>query len=270
MDARMYPEGLDTVESAYDASGNLVHKPGKTSQQVHFGAAGVGGLAVYFEGSLSYKQAYWDGVNLFRVRGKFQVHNRGLGAAIGTSDAYAAQIKSEFNDDNSAHACVEITSDWKANGTTGGANVAVQGVSRLAATYTLTGSAALMGTYGQIANLGTINGSGRHAALYGLIEAGGVWTSVSRLAVAWLDSHLAAAPGAGELNFLEISNNAAAVFNSAIRIYPGNAITNLLDIETASGMVALTGTPGTLAGSIRLEVEGQVRYLGLYATPTGG
>jgi hypothetical protein len=265
MDIRNYPGGKGDIKGRY-SSGNMILRPGLSGQQMHYGENGVGGLAVYFQGTLAYKQAYWDGTDLWRVKGKSQVHNRGLGTTIGTDDAYALQVKSEFNDTDAAHACLEVTCDWRANGTTGGGIRGVQGVARVATGYTLGGTANLIGTYGQVAAVGTVNGSGRHAALYGLIEAGGTWTSVSRLAVAWLDSHLVSAPGAGELNFLEISNNAAAVFNSAIRIYPGNAITNLFDIETASGMIGANQAGGgtlnfTNYRLVTCELEGETYYL---------
>ena len=117
---------------------------------------------------------------------------------------------------------------------------AIAGVCRIKSGYTMTGGS-LSGSYAQVSIQGTVNGSGcMLAAQYALIEASsGTLTSVSHMAVSWLDSHLAAAPSSGTLSFQYITNNAAATFDNVFYIYAGNKITNLLTIEstTDTGLV---------------------------------
>src|SRR3990167_8745933 len=130
-----------------------------TSDQLRLGAAGV----------------------TTRIDGMVKLFNRP------TTDAFGVQVKTEFTDTDSAHAAMEVTADWKAAATTGGGIRGVQGVARLATTFTMT-AGSVVGVYGQVANVGTMNGSGiMAAALYGLIEAGGgVYTAVSHIASLWL------------------------------------------------------------------------------------
>jgi len=108
----------------------------------------------------------------------------------------------------------------------------------LAATYTMTGGS-LVGLYGQVSNLGTINGSGAILAeLYGLLEDGGTFTAVSHIASAWLDSHLTKTISSGDSELLYMTNNGSTTLGSAIYLRPGNKITNFMTIDTASGMVS--------------------------------
>lgn len=155
-----------------------------------------------------------------------------------TTDAFALQVKSEFTDTDAGHNCLEVTADWHPSATaTAGGNTAVQGVSRLAASHTATGGT-LIGTYGQVCNLGTLNGAGIMAAgMYGLIEDGGTYTAVSHVAAGWLDSHLSQTVTAGHSELLYMTNNGSTTLESAFYLRPGDKITNLFTIDTATGMV---------------------------------
>jgi hypothetical protein len=166
-----------------------------------------------------------------------------------TTDAFALQVKSEFTGTATGHNCLEVTADWKGAGAAGGGNTAVQGVSRLAATYTATGGS-LIGTYGQACNLGTLNGSGiMVAGLYGLLEDGGTWTAVSHAAAGWFDSHLAQTVTAGSKELLYLTNNGATTLDSVFFIYPGNKITNLFTIDaTNTGLLTTGGNEPTWTG----------------------
>jgi len=226
----------------------------------HFGED-TKGMDVKAFGDTTGKYFLWDAdINTFSVRGISKLFNRP------TTDAFALQIKSEFTDTDSGHNCLEVTADCKAALVTGGGNTAVQGVSRLAATYTATGGS-LIGTYGQVANNGTVNGSGiMMAGLYGLIEDGGVYTSVSHLSAAWLDSHLDQTVSAGEVELLYMSNNGDTTFDQAMYIYAGNKITNLFNINTASGMLADNDAGGSTLDftnwrTIKIVLEGETYYL---------
>jgi hypothetical protein len=177
-----------------------------------------------------------------------------------TTDAFIVQMKSEFTGTATAHNGLDLTVDWKGNGTTSGGVRGVQGVARIAATFTM-GAASLIGVYGQIANNGTINsGSGLGAALYGLIEDGGVWTAVDHFAPLWLDSHLTKTVSAGKMSMAYITNNGTTVFSEVFYIFGGaggSGITALFSFDTASAMVPATpGTYSTADGYIVINVGG--------------
>ncbi len=199
----------------------------------------------------------------FRIKaGKIRLHTRPTG---GSPWGYGIEIKSEPNVVSGTHFGVECTVDAKPNTATSQAGIrGLGGIARLKSGYTMTGGG-LIGVYGQINNLGTINGAGSiNAAGYFLIEAGGTWTAVSHLAGLWVDSHLAAAPSAGSLNMVYITNNADAQYDDVFYIYAGNKITNLFTIDTASGMVSdETDADYTFAHYVKIKcyAGGKTRYL---------
>ncbi len=170
-----------------------------------------------------------------------------------TTDAFALQVKSEFTDTDAGHNCLEVTADCKAALAAGGGNTAVQGVSRLAATFTAT-AGTLIGTYGQVCNLGTLNGSGiMLAGIYGLIEDGGTYTAVSHVAAGWFDSHLTKTVSAGSAELLYLTNNGSTTLGQVFFIYPGNKITRLFTIDaTYTGMVTVGQNEPTWAGKTAL------------------
>lgn len=183
-----------------------------------------------------------------------------------TAEGHAAEVKSEFNATTGSHRCIDSTADWKASPTSG-VNIGVSGVSRIKSTFTSTGGS-LQGVYGQAAVNGTVNGSTVHVnAFYGLIEAGGVYTKVNRVAVAWLDSHLASTITSGSSCFLYITNNGSTTYDEAIYIYAGNKITNLFTLNTAGGGLLSASTSGgsTLNFSdyrlIKVDLGGTTHYL---------
>lgn len=215
-------------------------------------------------------KSYWTEGNLYfealadaqyiRMKSGLKVHRRP------TAEAFAAEIKSEFTDTDSAHAAVAVTADWKANGTAGGVQ-GVQGVARLkSSSYTATGGS-IIGTYGQACAVGTVNGSGiMMAGLYGLIEDTGTYTAVSHVASAWLDSHLTQTVTAGSYQLLYMTNNGSTTMDQAFYIYAGNKITALMEINTASGMVGANVAGGSTVNFsnyklIKITLDGVVHYL---------
>lgn len=206
----------------------------------------------------------------FRVDGsQAKFFNRDAGAV----DAFCIQVKSEPSSPTAGHAMIEGTCDWEpSSASQAGSGVrAVQGVSRLQASKTA-GGGSIIGLYGQAANNGTINGSGvMVAAMYGLIEAGGgTYTALSHISACWLDSHLTETITAGTFDLLYMTNNGETQVDNAFYVYAGNKITNLFNVNTASGMAAVAGICNTAAGSLKVVVEGQTKYLQLYDAPTGG
>ena len=185
-----------------------------------------------------------------------------------TTDAFALQLKYEPTIVTSTVAGIEATIDAKPSTATSAAGIrGVQGVTRLAATYTMTGGS-LIGTYGQVQNLGTLNGAGIFvAAAYSLLATGGTYTAVSHVCSSWIDSQLAVAVSAGNTELLYMSNNGATTLDSGIYLYPGDKITNLITIATAAtGMVsANTAGGGTLNFSnwrtIKVNIAGETHYL---------
>jgi len=182
-------------------------------------------------------------------------------------DGYVVEVKSEPTIVTGTHFGVECTVDAKPSTATSQTGVrGLGGIARLAATYTMTGGG-LIGSYGQICNLGTLNGAGIvSAANYALIEDGGVFTAVSHLAASWLDTHLTKAISAGVYDLQYMSNNGTTQIDNAFYIYAGNKITNLFNIKTASGMVgdnqaggaALTFTNYRL---IKIVLEDETYYI---------
>lgn len=192
--------------------------------------------------------------------GVVKVHN-----CTSTTGGYALEVKGEPTQSSGVFFGIETTVDAKPGTATSQAGIAGNGgVCRLAATYTMTGGS-LIGSYGQVCNLGTINGAGAMVAgSYSLVADGGTYTAVSHLSAAWLDSHLTKTVTAGNTEFLYISNNGSTTFNNAIYVYAGNKITQLFEIDTASGMVSAATTADytfTKTRKIKVKAGGEVGYL---------
>ena len=205
----------------------------------------------------------------FRVDGsQAKFFNR----ATATVAEFCIQVKSEPTSPTLLHAMIEGTCDWDPSSAASAGGIrAVQGVGRLKATKSATGGS-MIGVYGQAANNGTLNGSGiMVAALYGLLEAGGgIYTSLSHISACWLDSHLTETISSGVFDLLYMTNNGSTQVDNAFYVYAGNKITNLFNINTASGMASVADIPNTAAGWIKVVVEGATKYIRLYDTATGG
>ena len=180
-------------------------------------------------------------------------------------DGYVVEVKSEPTSVSGTHFGIETTVDHKPSTATSALGVrGVGGIARLKATYTMTGGS-VIGSYGQVCNLGTVNGSGAIlSGLYGLIEDGGTYTAVGHVNAAWLDSHLDQTVTAGLSELLYMTNNGDTVMDNAIYIYAGNNITNLFTIDTASGMVSDSTTADytfTKTRKIKVNVGGETGYI---------
>lgn len=200
------------------------------------------------------------GETIFQATGGVsKVHNRP------TTDGYALEVKSEVTSVSGTHFGIETTVDHHPSTATSALGVrGVGGVCRLAASHTMT-SGSVVGTYGQACNLGTLNGSGiMVAGLYGLIEDGGTYTAVSHVAGLWVDSHLTKTVSAGFAELVYLTNNGSTVMQNAIYIYAGNNITNLMTIDTASGMVSDSTTSDytfTKTRLIKIVAGGETGYI---------
>lgn len=176
--------------------------------------------------------------------GVVKIHNRP------NADGYALEVKSEPTVVTGTHFGIETTVDAKPSTATSAAGIRGAGaIGRLAASYTMTGGS-LVGAYGQVCNLGTINGSGAMVAgSYSLIEDGGIYTAVSHLAGAWIDSHLTKTVSAGIKDMLYITNNGTTQFDNVLYVYAGEKITNLFTIESTKA--------GALVGA---KVDADIPY----------
>ena len=119
---------------------------------------------------------------------------------------------------------------------------AILGVATVETGVTCTGGT-LIGTYGQARANGTVAGSAFMAGLYGLIEASAAITA-SHVCSAWLDSHQANAV-TGSHQLLYMTNNGAATMDEAIYIYGGDKISNLMELNTVSGMTNASNGGGS-------------------------
>lgn len=207
--------------------------------------------------------------SIFRVNGQTKLFNRQTTAGAssgGNNDPFALQVKSEFADTDAGHACVESTVDWRANGATGGGVRGLQGVGRLASGKTATGGS-IIGTYGQAANNGTLNGAGiMMAGIYSLIEDGGTYTAVSHVASLWVDSHLTKTVTAGKANMCYITNNGTTQMDDVFYVYGGDKISRLFSFDTCAGMIVETpATYSTADGYIAISVDGNAMRIPYFA-----
>lgn len=237
--------------------------------------------ALYFKPALKtdvalstydYKQAYWDGEDLFRIQGMCKVHNRGGSVSKGTTDAFALEVKSEPTDVDAEHYGASFTVDARGDFAAGGGVRATGSICRVKSGQTFSSTANIIGGYNNITNLGTINGTGTHAAIYGIIGAGGTWTACTRVANLWLDSHLAAAPSSGKLSMIHMSNNAAAVYNEVFNIYGGHKIGKLFSFDLCTGGNGFVKATGTAAAAgtessydLYGKIDGVAAYIKVYA-----
>lgn len=221
---------------SYWSSGNLIFKSGVAGTYIRFGVTDE------------------------PLQAKFHSRPTTLGSAV--------EVRSKPSSATAEHAAIDamLEPDPTGDTQTAGYGRALQGVVRTIAGHSMT-AGSLQGVYGQFCNLGTLNGSGIMAnAIYGLIEDGGTYTAVSHLAAAWLDSHLTKTVTAGNTEFLYISNNGSTTYDNGIYVYAGNKITNLFNINTASGMVSDNDAGGgtvdfTNWRKIKIVLEGETYYL---------
>jgi len=198
---------------------------------------------------------------------KFHLHNQ-------TAQTYACEIKFDAQNVTGVQYGIDCTCEIEpggstpANRTSGGLH-AVQGISRLQAGYTLTAGSdpAIYGQFYAVAT-GVLNGAALYpCAGYLLLGDGGTWTQVGFGQILWLDTHMAQTVSAGSMYMLNMTHNGTGsptTFDAAVHVYAGNAVTNLLKIDTASGMVsANTIGDATFANwkTIKVDLDGTTHYL---------
>lgn len=175
------------------------------------------------------------------------------------------EVRARPSSATAEHFAVDSTLDWRpATAASAGGCRALQGVCRLDTGYEMN-AGTLVGTYGQVANNGTLDGSGiMLAGLYGLIEDGGTYTAVSHVAALWVDSHLGQTVTAGKSELIYATNNGDTTLDSVLYVYAGNKITNLFTIDTASGMVGDKASGDyifTATRKVKVNVGGETGYL---------
>jgi hypothetical protein len=209
--------------------------------------------------TLGSKSVASSALSLTKVLGSLKVDGRVIGGG-GTTNDYGLQIRTESAKTSGSHWGLDNESHLKGDGTTSVRGV--QGVAVLDTGFTSTGGS-LTGTYGQARADGTYNApAGMVTGIYGLIEASAAMTA-SHVASIWADSHQANTV-TGEHELIYMSNNGAATMDSAMYIYAGNKITNLLKISTASGMVSDTAATTGASKKIKIDIDGTTYYINAY------
>ena len=240
-------------------SGNLVF---------YESVAGNGGTVIFGESGAGLNMTLWGATSSFRMRwleasNRLDIHGQTKFHFHQTTQTYGTELKYDFIGAATLGWGLVNTSQVMVNKTAGGL-YANGGVARLAASFTMTGGA-LVGTYSQAHNNGTMNGANVFMdAGYFLIEDGGVFTQVNHVAGLWLDSHLSRTVSSGSTNFLHITNNGSTTWDSAIFVYANHKITNLFKISTASGMVGSNNAgDATFANlkTIKVDLDGTTHYL---------
>jgi hypothetical protein len=236
-----------------DASGNI-KAPVSTTNLTTTGTTTIGDSTsdTLTVNSKMLGQLYWNQTSATDT--KLKVHNHLTTASIG-----GEEIKTETVATSGAFYGLYNEAHISATGTTSVTGVLSAAV--VASTFTVTGGT-IIGTYGQARADGTVAGSSMMAGLYGLIEASSAITA-SHVCSAWLDSHQAnAVTGSHEL--LYMSNNGAATMDQAIYVYGGDKITNLMELNTVSGMVSATAETGGSSKKIKITIDGVTHYINAY------
>lgn len=197
-----------------------------------------------------------------RIQGQLKVHNRPL-----TTNVFAVEIKADVKNSTGTYtgALQCVTRSYPTTDTTAVTVSSGYFSTELHSGDTMT-AGYLIGIYSQAVNQGTCNGAGiMITPQWNLITDNGVYTSISHMNALWLDSHLTKTITSGNLEFLYITNNGTSTFDNAIYIYGSNAITNLLAINTCSGMVSAdigaTAIHKTVCKSIKIDLDGTTFYL---------
>ena len=183
-----------------------------------------------------------------------KIHNHSTTSGIGSYEGKADTV-------NTSGAFYGLWQDANLNTTGTASSTAILGVATVKTGATITGGT-IIGTYGQARADGTVAGASFLAGLYGLVEEGGGAITASHVCSAWLDSHRnTAVTGSHEL--LYMTNNGTATMDQAIYVYGGDKITNLLSLNTVSGMVSADAAVGAVK-KIKILIDGDTYYINTY------
>jgi len=182
-----------------------------------------------------------------------KIHNHSTTSGIGSYEGKSDTVKT-------SGAFYGLWQDANLNTTGTASSTAILGVATVASGATITGGT-IIGTYGQARADGTVAGASFMTGLYGLIEASTAITA-THVTSCWLDSHQANAV-TGLHDLLYMTNNGAATMDQAIYLYGGDKITNLLSLNTVSGMVSADAAVGAVK-KIKILIDGDTYYLNAY------
>jgi hypothetical protein len=204
-----------------------------------------------------------NGIKINQGSFKCHLHNQ-------TAQTYNAEFKYDAQNVTGYAYGIDSTTEIEpggstpANRTSGGMR-GIYAHIRVRAGFTLTGGydAAMHATF---TNLGTINAAaGNATAGHFAIAAGGVWTAVQQLTCLSLRSELASAVSAGSTWMLDITNAGTTNWDAAIHVNASNKITNLFELETASGMIGANVSGGSVNfnnyKAIKIDIDGTTHYL---------
>lgn len=108
----------------------------------------------------------------------------------------------------------------------------------------------------------------RVGALFAKIDVSAATLTAGQVSAAWFDwGSSATTPTSTECNVIRVQNTTAAVINSLI--YGYGKSTFILDLsDNSQGTIVIGTAPTTLSGSIKVNANGNTRYIPLYTNPS--
>lgn len=191
-----------------------------------------------------------------RVTGFTKFDNRPSSVS---AEAYTIQVRGYNNATSGEFKGVDAHVYLRTNGS--GYLRGSKGVAMVDSGVTATGSW-IIGASGMAVVDGVMAGASYLVGLSGAIEASNAPITAALVTSCWLDSQQNQAV-TGVHNLLNMTNNGAAVMDEAIRVHAGGKITNLLALNSVSGMVSASKATGS-ASKIKITVNGSTRYINIY------
>lgn len=153
--------------------------------------------------------------------------------------------------------------------TTSGNLVGVRGEVNLLTGQSIAGGASMYGVQGKLVYDGTVNHEdSRNCAVMAQLDVEHATLTAGYVDALWVDLGATATGTLGSTQMIRITNTTAAVPNAMIYAY-GKASFFLEVNDNGGGWVVATA-PSTLAGCLKVNIEGDTKYIPYYTNPTGG
>ena len=156
------------------------------------------------------------------------------------------------------------------DGTTSGNLVGVRGEVNLATLTSILGGSSMYGVQGKLVYDGTVNhADSRNCAVMAQLDVEHATLTAGYVDALWIDLGGTATGTLGNTQMIRITNTTAATPNAML--YAFGKASFLFDIasDEGSGYVVATA-PSTLAGCLKVQIEGATKYIPYYTNPTGG
>jgi hypothetical protein len=147
----------------------------------------------------------------------------------------------------------------------------IRGVAGLKTGATFKGTANqgyLIGVQGKLTLNGVVgdNASGGiycAAGLFQMQNTGATYGTDAQLYGLWIDNQSGSANGPTLSHMVNVTNNGGTITNF-FKLYGGNNVAQLFDIDTCGGMVAATATTSGTSKKIAIKIDGVQYYLNAY------